>query len=194
MITETMMIPMLIDGPTIEPVSLAEAKAWLKVDGSDEDDLIRSLIVAARLMVEAEIGQVLIGQTWRLIGDTWPSAEEIPVRVGRIIAVPGGRVFDAASMAQAISLDAIRIRRGSMPHAVIVTPRPAPGRPRAGIEIDLRLGFGEAAADVPETIRLAIRRLVALWHADRGEGEPAEAGLPPQIRVLLKPFRAPRLT
>lgn len=187
------MIPMLIDGPTIEPVSLPEAKAWLKVEGSDEDDLIRALIVAARLMVEAEIGQVLIGQTWRLIGDRWPSGDEIPVRVGQIIAVPGGRVFDAASVAQAIPSESIRIRRGAMPHAVIVSPRPVPGRARAGIEIDVRLGFGEAASAVPETIRLAIRRLIALWHDDRGDGEPAETGLPPQIRRLLKPFRAPRL-
>lgn len=187
------MIPMLIDGPALEPVSLAEAKSWLKVEGSDEDDLIRGLIVAARLMVEAEIGQVLIAQNWRLVGDAWPPGEEISVRVGRIIAAPAARVFDAVSQPAALPFDSIRIRRGTRPHAVIITPRPAPGRARAGIEIDIRLGFGEAAADVPETIRLAIRRLVALWYEDRGDGE-AEVGLPAQIRALLKPFRILRLS
>ena len=37
--------------PTIEPVSLADAKVWLKVhpDVTDDDDLIRALIKTARV-------------------------------------------------------------------------------------------------------------------------------------------------
>jgi uncharacterized phiE125 gp8 family phage protein len=187
------MIPMLIDGPAIEPVSIAEAKAWLKIDGSDEDDLIRALIVAARLMVEAEIGQVLIAQNWRLVGDHWPQARDIPVSVGRLIAITGGRVFSAEGVATQIPLASMMAVKTSLPNAVAVEPRPVPGRMRAGIEIDLRLGIGEAAEDVPETIRLAIKRLVALWFEDRGDGATVEPGLPPAIRALLRPFRMVRL-
>lgn len=187
------MIPMLIDGPAIEPISVAEAKAWLKIDGTDEDDLIRALIVAARLMIEAEIGQVLIGQNWRLVGDRWPMVPEIPVSVGRVIAITGGRVFSAESVATAIPLASMSAIKSRVPQAVAVEPRPVPGRMRAGIEIDLRLGYGEAAADVPETIRLAIKRLVALWFEDRGDGVGVEPGLPPAIRALLRPFRMVRL-
>ena len=44
----------LTSGPDIEPVSLAEAKAHLRVDGSAEDTLILSLIITSRLHVEAD--------------------------------------------------------------------------------------------------------------------------------------------
>lgn len=187
------MIPILLDGPVLEPVSLAEAKAWLKVDGSDEDDLIRALTVAARLSVEAEIGEVLIGQTWRLIGDVWPGGEFIPVRVGRLLGVVGARVYSAQGVPTPIAPATIAIYPERDPPVIAPSERPAPGRPRSGIEIDLRLGYGEAASAVPETLRLAIRRLTALWFEKRGDIDEAEAGMPPQIRALVKPFRRLRI-
>lgn len=187
------MIPVLLDGPVVEPVSLTEAKLWLRLDTTDEDDLVRALIVAARLMVEAEIGQVLIGQNWRLVADHWPEGELVPVRIGRILSVAGGRVFSADGTPTAIAPDRFNVFPNSDPPTILPLERPAPGRAYAGIEIDLRLGFGEDAASVPETIRLAIRRLVTLWYEDRGDAADVEAGLPPQIRVLLKPFRRIRL-
>jgi uncharacterized phiE125 gp8 family phage protein len=187
------MIPVLLDGPVVEPVSLPEAKLWLRIDASDEDDLVRALIVAARLMVEAEIGQVLIGQNWRLVADRWPQGELVPVRVGRILSVAGGRVFSADGTPTPIAPERFTVFPQGDPPAILPLDKPVPGRAYAGIEIDLRLGYGEAAADVPETIRLAIRRLVTLWYENRGEASDPEAGVPPQIRALLRPFRRVRL-
>ena len=187
------MIPILVDGPTVEPVSLAEAKLWLRIDTPDEDDLVRALIVAARLMVEAEIGQVLIGQNWRLVGDTWPKGDLIPVRVGRILAVTGGRIYSAASVPTPLTANLFTVFPNAEPPAILPLERPAAGRPYAGIEIDLRLGYGEAASDVPETIRLAIRRMVTLWYENRGEADDPQYGVPPQIRALLRPFRRIRI-
>ena len=187
------MIPILVDGPQLEPVTLNEAKTWLKVDGADDDDLIRTLIVAARLMVEAEIGQVLMAQNWRLVGDHWPSCDLISVRIGHILGVSGARVYAADGTITVIDLTSVAVVHAAAPNAINPMQRPQPGRARAGIEIDLRLGFGEAASDVPDTIRLAIRRLVALWFEDRGDVGQVEAGLPPAIRALLRPFRRIRL-
>lgn len=187
------MIPILLDGPAIEPISLMEAKTWLKLDDSAEDDLVQALIVAARLMVEAEIGQVLVGQTWRLVGDFWPPCEQIPVRIGQVLSVVGARVYSVEGQPTAIASGTITILPERDPPVIVPSFRPVPGRATSGIEIDLRLGFGEAAADVPETIRLAIRRLVALWYENRGDSGDMNSGLPPQIRALLRPFRRIRL-
>lgn len=40
------------DGTVTEPVTLKEAKDWCKIDVSDDDSLITSLITAARIMCE----------------------------------------------------------------------------------------------------------------------------------------------
>ena len=63
---------MLLTPPAVEPVGLNEAKAYLGVLDSAEDNLISNLITAARQAVEQYCGRVLINQSWRLTLDTWP--------------------------------------------------------------------------------------------------------------------------
>jgi len=53
----------LTSGPASEPVTLAEAKTHLRVDGSAEDTLIASLIITSRLHVEAGLGLALVTQS-----------------------------------------------------------------------------------------------------------------------------------
>jgi len=50
--------------PTTEPVSLGEAKAYLRVDGATDEALIQHLIKASRQAVEAYTNRCLIEQTW----------------------------------------------------------------------------------------------------------------------------------
>lgn len=187
------MISFLVDGPQLEPVSLVEAKAWLRVDGPDEDSLIQALIVSARLMVEARIGRVLLAQNWRLIGDEWPPGESITIRIGKVISVAGGRVFPAEGAPELMPSGDFSIERGAEHDAIVPQRRPAPGRRRSGIEIDLRLGFGEMGTDVPEPLRLAVRHLVAHGFEQRGDVTESGRGLPPQIAQLLQPYRSVRL-
>lgn len=47
------------DGYT-EPVTLADMKAYLRVDFTDDDDLITALITAARMKCEKTLGMVLV--------------------------------------------------------------------------------------------------------------------------------------
>ena len=43
----------LLTGPAAEPVMLAEAKLFLRVEHDDDDDLIGALIAGSRIHVEA---------------------------------------------------------------------------------------------------------------------------------------------
>ena len=75
--------------PAVEPVSLVDAKAFLRIDTSDEDTLIQSLIMTSRLHIEVALGLALIQQTWSCFIDRWP-----PILDTRSAPLqPGGVVF-----------------------------------------------------------------------------------------------------
>ena len=57
----------------VEPVTLAEVKAHLRLDHASEDELLGGLIRAAREEVERATGLALIDQDWRLVIDEWPA-------------------------------------------------------------------------------------------------------------------------
>ena len=59
----------LLQAPAVEPVSLVEMKAHLRVEVVEDDDLIGALSAAAREHVEELTGRRLITQKWRLYLD-----------------------------------------------------------------------------------------------------------------------------
>jgi hypothetical protein len=61
--------------PAVEPLTLADVKAHLRIDTSDEDALLQSLIMTSRLHVEVALGLVLITQTWSCFYDRWPQGQ-----------------------------------------------------------------------------------------------------------------------
>lgn len=58
-------------------VSLADVKAHLRVDTTDEDTLITAYITAAAELAEQATGRALMPQTWELTLDAFPEAFEI---------------------------------------------------------------------------------------------------------------------
>lgn len=63
----------LVTGPTVEPVTLAEAKAHCRVVIAEDDALLSGYIQAARERVEAETRRAIITQTWDQKFDfDWP--------------------------------------------------------------------------------------------------------------------------
>lgn len=56
---------LLISETGSEPLTTAQAKAWAKIENSDEDTLVLSLITSCRKEVEAYTKNVLLAQTWQ---------------------------------------------------------------------------------------------------------------------------------
>jgi uncharacterized phiE125 gp8 family phage protein len=67
---------------------------------------------------------------------------------------------------------------------------PQPGRLAAGIELDVTVGYGDAATDVPEPLRQAVRLLVAHWYENRGLAAIGTVTvLPTTVAALIAPYR-----
>lgn len=189
------MTPLALTPPAQEPVSLSEARTFLRLDQAEEDDLLGTLITAARLMVEAASGRLLVDQTWRIVIDRWPDGGEIRLPLSPVGAITAARVYDALGVAQPVSPAALQLDTAADPPVVrIVAEVPEIGRSRGAIEIDVVAGFGATAVAVPVLLRQAVLRLAARWFERRGDvvGRDAEA-LPPEIMALIAPFRRARL-
>lgn len=190
------MTVLLITPPALEPVSLDEAKAHLRLTGSDDDDYVSALIVAARLQVETAIRRVLIDQTWRIFLDDWPRDGLVELPVGPVRSITEILVYDADGEPAPLAASAWRLDAASTPARLkLLGVGPHPGRPLNGIEIDLVAGWGASGLAVPQPLRLAIMMLVARWYENR---EGAGFGIVPSVvadafEALVAPFRSMRL-
>ena len=184
----------LVSGPSIEPLTLVEAKNWVKVTDGADDALLQSLIVSARLAVEGATNRLLITQQWRLTLDAWPLNGALPLPLTPVRSISRVRVLDGGGVARDLSLSLFTVE-ASLDRARIVrgSPLVAPGVARGGISIDLVAGYGDASSAVPEALRLAMRHIIAFWYANRGDGDAGVSGLPVSVTAMLAPYRIRRL-
>lgn len=188
------MTSILLAGPATEPVSLAEAKAYLRVDTADEDDLVQTLIAAGRVHLEALTRRAMIEQTWRLSLDDWPAGNEVRLPLGPLAALVAVRVYDPDDAATTLTLSQFLVDVGSTPGRIVLPPG-VEGEPlkrdALAIEIDYTAGYGAAATDVPDALRQAMLALVAHWFEHRDAVLMAGAGaiVPVGFDKLIAPYR-----
>ncbi|MBX3508920.1 MAG: head-tail connector protein [Parvibaculum sp.] len=183
----------LIAPPAEEPVTLAEARAHLRLDAAEEDALLQALVTAARTALEAETRRAFITQQWRLTLDDWPSRPiELPLApVAEVTAVKVALLSGAmlAIDPAFYEVDA----KGEPPRLAAKRGQawPMPATRLAGIEVEFTAGYGDAAA-VPQPLKQALLLLVAHWFENRA---PVGGGreLPLTVSALVAPYRRMRL-
>lgn len=178
----------LIVPPVSEPLSLVEAKEFLRIEHADDDAVIESLIVAARTHIETLTRSAMIAQTWRFIRDTWPDDGRVVLRRGPLLSVEDLRVFNGEGVASSLDPESFVVDRAAGVVASPIWALPAPGRVVAGIEIDAVLGFGSDGDSVPADLLHAMRLLLAHWYEHRGL-ERESARLPAQVDALISSYR-----
>lgn len=167
-------------------VSVLEAKAYLRIEGEDEDALIAGLIRSATSLCEQFTGQLLIARDATEIIPTsaeWQRLRQTPVQA--ITGVEGlpadGAAFALPVESYAIDIDGngdgwVRVTQPGAADRAIVTYR-------AGMAVDWN--------GVPEAVRQGIVRLVAhlFTHRDAADG----SGPPAVVAALWRPWRRMRL-
>lgn len=187
----------LTSGPAVEPVSLAEVKAHLRIDGDVEDSILATLVITSRLHIEAALGLALIEQSWRWSIDAWPTRRIVTLPLRPVSAVTSIVTRNADGLAETIAGDRYIPHPGSdEPRVSWRNGQPLPRTDRAdGIEVAFVAGYGPTAADVPAPIRQALLLLIAHWYEQR---EPTAVAtelkpIPHMVSELLMPFRAHRV-
>ncbi|MFO0960862.1 MAG: head-tail connector protein [Isosphaeraceae bacterium] len=197
--------------PASEPVTLAEARQWCRVEADDDDSLISGLISAARSYVEMFTRRAILTQRWKLLVSSFPTdpSSLAPIAHWYATAWDGPLVLPRAPLA---AVESIRFYSGGTlstwdPASYVAVPG-SPGRIRPvqsawwpildyrddALQVTFRAGYGDAIADVPadvaEPARLAMRLLVSSWYANR---EAALTGLsalpiPYGVEAVLSPL------
>ena len=172
--------------PTPPAVTVNDAKAYLRIEGSAEDAVLDRLAAAATGLCEGFTGLTLIAREMR---ETIPATSEwrrlarTPVRaISGVEGLPAeGSAFALPADAYAIDIDAngdgwVRvIRQGAAGRAIVTY--------EAGVAAGLE--------GVPEPVRQGIVRLIAHLFTHRDAGD--DAGPPAAVAALWRPWRRMRL-
>lgn len=168
-----------ITAPSSEPVTLAEAKLYLRVDSTSEDSLITDLIVAARMSAEAFLKLSLITQSWKLVYNDYLD-DEVVLLMPPIVSVSSVVVVNRDATTQTISSANYYLNAAKNK---LLFDNYVSG---FSIEITYNTGYG-AAAQVPSPIKYGILAHIAAMYDERGL--IGQINLPPQVSSLYFPFR-----
>jgi len=165
-----------VTAPSVEPIALSEAKAFLRIDHSSQDTLISELITAARQRVENDTGRSLINTTWDLWFDAFPTARAITVARLPLVSITHVKSYDdddteATFASSEYLVDTVQGR------VALNDSKDWPDDLRqfnSGV-IRFVAGFGTASTDVPQPLRLACYQLLTNFyeHADVVQGSDA---------------------
>lgn len=193
----------LVTGPPAAPVSLADAKAHLKVDDAADDALIEGLIDAAREYVETFTHRAIMTQTWDLKLDEFPcSSEAIEIPMPPAVSVTSVTYIatDGTSTVWSSALYTTDLPAG--PHArkgriypIYATYYPVTRSVPNAVTVRFVAGYGATAATcaVPASIIAAMKILIGTWY---GPGrESVNIGnlvseIPSTVNALLWPFKS----
>ena len=172
--------------PTTEPVTLAEAKTHLRVDGSDEDTFIEGLIQAAREWCEDYERRAYITRTITAKFDRFYSTIILPMP--KIQSVTSVKYLDTAGTEQTLSTDYYDVDTYREPGAITLAYNktwPTTRDINNAVEVVFVAGYGDAD-DVPERVKCAIKLLIGHLYENRETTSPINISeVPLGIKSLL---------
>ncbi len=186
----------LVEGPTVEPITLAEAREHLRLvpTGSPashpDDSLIEVLIQAARQHFDGKegwLGRALITQQWELTLDRFPT-NEIRIPLPPLQQVDSIKYDDEEGAEQTVSPTVYVV--DTNPDGGWVVPVSGESWPTTldginTVRILFSAGYGDAATDLPAPLIAAMKVLLAHLYANRDNN----AEIPQAIEIMATQYR-----
>jgi len=179
-------------GPATTAISLAEAKAFLRVDSDydDDDAYITSLIGVATNVVEQFTRRRLITQTYNIYYDEFPPFMDL--QVGNVASVTHVKYYDTDNTLQTLDTSEydvdIRVKPGRIYQA---EDGNFPDTYERANSVEVEFVVGSAASDVEDAIKQAMYIVIGRYYENRQDvvtGTIASE-LPLMVDHLLTPYR-----
>jgi uncharacterized phiE125 gp8 family phage protein len=163
---------------TQEPVTLAEAKLWLRIDEAeaDEDLLIQSLMATARRRIEECHSRAFIQQTFDAVLDDVPGCDAVKLPRSPLVSVTSIRGFGTTELTDtggtAMSSTGYYVDTLSEPGRVVLTGTDAwPTATRYANALIIRFVAGESTSStgVQDRAKTEIKSLLASLYEHRGD-------------------------
>jgi len=171
----------------IEPLTLEDAKLFLRIDQTSDDDLVTALVSSARTTAEKYLNKLIVQQTVTMTMDSLPCGG-FKLAYGPVQSVTSVKVTDSSG-AQT-TWDASNYIVDTSGSRIVYTPTavfPTTYQSINAMQVVYVAGYGLAtdASTIPGGIVQALRHLMAATYENR---EVADA-VPPLVAALLSPFR-----
>lgn len=186
----------VVTAPTAEPVSVDDAKLYLRIDGDDDNSMVSALIVAAREYCEAFQNRAYVTQTLELTLDHFPHHRFRPLMYDLPFYEEARSVRQKRhhhnmikllmppiqSVATITYTDDTGVTTTLDPSTYIVDTDTEPGRivpvhgqhwpnvclqPINGVRVRYVAGYGDTAAAVPSAVKQSMMMLVDHWYENR---------------------------
>ena len=178
--------------PVIEPISLSEAKAHLKVEVSADDTLINALVQAAREASEEYLNLRLITQTVEQRIDAFPTYMtnyQIFLDAQPVQSISSIIYKNEAGDDVTLSTDQYDLDRFSVLHSVYAKSSvtwPIAIDEKNAVKLTYVAGFGDTSASVPALIKQAMLLMLTHWYENRSD---TVRKMPTQSQWCLYKFR-----
>lgn len=187
----TALLPVRTSAPAEALLSVADAKAHLRIDGSDHDTYLQALVAAAEAHLDGfagVLGRALVTQTWRRSFDRFPDGNLIRLPLGPLQSVSSVTYYDTAGTSQTFSASSYHAVSDAIGPAIVLdddaTWPNLDARPDA-VTVTWVCGYGAASA-VPAPIIQAAKLIIGDLFENRELGPVVTA----RVDALIAPYRA----
>lgn len=164
--------PVLVTAPTIKPVTLTEAKAWLDISYTEKDTVITGLIATATAHLDGWtgiLGRCLCEQTWRQDFDRFARCLRLPL--APVISITSVKYDDENGDEQTVSSSDYALLVDDLGPYVKFGDEfsfPALSAARPAVRVTYLAGYADISgspktSSVPDDIKHAIALLVRHW-------------------------------
>lgn len=185
----------VVTPPASEPVTLAEAKAHLRLEGTDDDTYVSVLIQAARQHIEEVCWRGVVTQTREAVLERFPDCDAVALPGGNLASISSVTYTDADGAEQTLDAGVYGADTVSVPGRLVLAYNESWPSIRCQWDaVRVQYVVGWAVADVPAPIKQALLLLVSQLYEHRTPEITGAIVSPVRFAVdaLLAPYRLVR--